>query len=230
MTIFLHVNNKTFKALCQVTNTDDCLPMGRALAKTMGYIDYPDIKPPTKIKKNTQANIKAVQAKTNTVNTESASEPQKNQSKQTSAKSVLKSSNVIDRETLQLIQETINAISSGMNLNENIAIKLQKVHVSLHSEHNSATVTVNGKEHSLPTTKEYILKEYADVFTGIGTLPGPAYHIELKEDYNPVRNPPHSVPLGIQDAYKAELERLQQEDVIIEVNHYTEWANSIVPV
>ena len=168
-----------------------------------------------------------MQAKTNTVDTESASEPQQNQSKQTSAKSVPKSSNVIDRETLQLIQEAINAISSSMNLNENIAMKPQKVHVSLHSEHNSATVTVSGKEHSLPTTKEYILKEYADVFIGIGTLPGPAYHIELKKDYNPVRTQPHLVPLGMQDAYKAELERLQQEDIIIEVNHYTEWVNSI---
>ena len=106
-----------------MTNTDDCLLMGRMLAKTMGYIDYPDIKPPTKIKQNTQTNIKAVQAKTNTIDTESASEPQQNQSKQTSAKSVPKSSNVIDRETLQLIQETINAISSSMNLNENIAMK-----------------------------------------------------------------------------------------------------------
>ena len=47
--------------------------MGRALAKTMGYIDYPDIKPPTKIKQNTQTNIKAMQAETNTVDTESAS-------------------------------------------------------------------------------------------------------------------------------------------------------------
>ena len=73
---FLHVNNKTFKALCQVTNTDDCLLMGRVLAKTMGYIDYPDIKPPIKIKHNTETNIKAVQAKTNTIDTESASEPQ----------------------------------------------------------------------------------------------------------------------------------------------------------
>ena len=141
-----------------------------------------------------------------------------------------KSSNVIDRETLQLFQETINAISSSMNSNENIATEPQKVHASLHNEHGSARVTINGKEHSLPTTKEYILKEYADVFTGIGTLPGPAYHIELKEDYNPVRNPPCSVPVGMQDTYKAELERLQQEDVIIEVNHYTEWVNSIVPV
>ena len=78
MTIFLHVNNKTFKALCQVINTDDCLLMGRALAKTMGYIDYPDIKPPTKIKQNTQTNIKTGQTKTYTVDTESASEPQRN--------------------------------------------------------------------------------------------------------------------------------------------------------
>ena len=60
MTIFLHVNNKTFKTLFQVTNTDDCLLMGRTLANTMGYIDYPDITPPTKIKQNTQTNIKAV--------------------------------------------------------------------------------------------------------------------------------------------------------------------------
>ena len=230
MTIFLHVNNKTFKALCQVTNTDDCLLMGRALAKTMGYIDYPDIKPPTKIKQNTQTNIKTARAETSTADTKSASELQRNQSKQTSAKFMPKSSNVIDRETLQLIQETINAISSSMNSNENIATEPQKVHASLHNGHGSARVTINGKEHSLPTTKEYILKEYADVFTGIGTLPGPAYHIELKEDYNPVRNPPCSVPVGMQDAYKAELERLQQEDVIIEVNHYTEWVNSIVPV
>ena len=204
--------------------------MGGALAKTMGYIDYPDIKPPTKIKQNTQTNIKAMQAKTNTVDTESASERQRNQSKQTSAKSVPKSSNVIERETIQLIQETINAISSSMNLNENIAMKPQKVHVSLYNEHGSVTMTVNGKEHSLPTTKEYILKEYVDVFTGIGTLPGSAYHIKLKEDYNPVRNPPCSVTLGMQDTYKAELERLQEEDVIIDIEHYTEWVNSIVPV
>ena len=52
ITIFLHVGNKTFKALCQVTNTDDCHLMGRTVAKAMGYINYPDIEPPTKSKQN----------------------------------------------------------------------------------------------------------------------------------------------------------------------------------
>ena len=209
MTIFLHVGNKTFKALCQVTNTDDCLLMGRTLAKAMGYINYPDIKPPTKSKQNMQTSIKTAQTEMNTVDTEAAPNPQRKQCKQTDPESVSQNSNIIDRETLQLIQETINVISSNMNLEEDMSTKPQKVRANLHNEYNNAKVTVNDKEHSLPTTKEYILKEYADVFAGTGTLPGPAYYIELKEDYNPVRNPPHSVPVGMQDAYKAELERLQ---------------------
>ena len=35
-----------------------------------------------------------------------------------------------------------------------------------------SSITINGKTHPLPTTKEYILHEYADVFKGVGTLPG----------------------------------------------------------
>ena len=209
MTVFLHVGNKTFKALCQVTNTDDCLLMGKALAKAMGYINYPDIKPPTKSKQSMQTSIKAAQTEMNTVDTEAAPNPQQKQCKQTDPESGNQNSNIIDRETLQLFQETINVISSNVNLEEDMLTKPQKVRANLHNRHDNAKVTVNDKEHSLLTTKEYILKEYADVFAGIGTLPGPAYHIELKEDYNPVRNPPHSVPVGMQDAYKAELERLQ---------------------
>ena len=41
-------------------------------------------------------------------------------------------------------------------------------------------VTINGKTHPLPTTKEYILHEYADVFKGVGTLPGGPYCERLK--------------------------------------------------
>ena len=37
---------------------------------------------------------------------------------------------------------------------------------------NKDSIELNGKVHRLPITKEYILKEYSDVFKGIGTLPG----------------------------------------------------------
>ena len=74
-----------------------------------------------------------------------------------------------------------------------------------------SSITINCKTHPLPTTKEYILHEYADVFKGVGTLPGGPYHIKLKDSYKPVQHPPRSVPLGMQSAYKAEQERLVKE-------------------
>ena len=91
-------------------------------------------------------------------------------------------------------------------------------------------IELNGKTHHLPITKDYILKEYKDVFKGIGTLPGGPYHIRLKEEYRPVQHPPRSVPIAMQSAYKLELERLTKEGIITEVKEHTEWINSIVPV
>ena len=93
-----------------------------------------------------------------------------------------------------------------------------------------SSVTINGKTHPLPTTKKYILHEYADVYKGVGTLPGRPYHIKLKDSYKLVQHPPRSVPLGMQSAYKAELDRLVKEDIITEVHEHTELINSIVPV
>ena len=36
----------------------------------------------------------------------------------------------------------------------------------------SSSITISGRTHQLPTTKGYLLKEFKDVFTGVGTLPG----------------------------------------------------------
>ena len=59
---------------------------------------------------------------------------------------------------------------------------------------------------------------------------GGPYHIKLKDSYKPVQHPPRLVPLGMQPAYKAELDRLVKEGIITEVHEHTEWINSIVPV
>jgi len=91
-------------------------------------------------------------------------------------------------------------------------------------------ITINGKTHSLPTTKDYLLQEYADVFQGIGTLPGGPYRIQLKEGYKPIQHPPRQVAVSLKPPYKAELKRLTQLGVIKEVKEHTEWINSIVPV
>ena len=81
-----------------------------------------------------------------------------------------------------------------------------------------SAVIINGKTHPLPTTKEYILHEYADIFRGIGTLPGGPYHIRLKDSHKPVQHPSRSVLSGMQSAYKMELDRLVKEGIITEVH------------
>ena len=93
-----------------------------------------------------------------------------------------------------------------------------------------SSITINGKTHPLPTTKEYILHEYADVFRGVRTLPGGPYHINLKDSYKPIQCPLRLVPLGMQSVYKAELDRLVKEGIITEAHEHTEWIKSIVPV
>ena len=87
-------------------------------------------------------------------------------------------------------------------------------------------ITIDGRTHPFPTTKEYILPKYADVFKGIGTLPGGPYHIKLKGSYKPVLHLPRSVPLGMQSAYRAELDSLVEEGIIMEIHKHTEWINS----
>ena len=87
---------------------------------------------------------------------------------------------------------------------------------------NRDSITLNGKTHSLPTTKEYLMKEYKDVFSGIGTLLGGPYHIQLKENYKAVQHAPSQVALSLKSAYKAELQRLLDAGIITEVHGHTE--------
>ena len=95
---------------------------------------------------------------------------------------------------------------------------------------NKDSIELNDKVHRLPITKDYILKEFSDVFKGVGTLPGGPYHIRLKDDYKSVQHLLRSVPIAMQPGHKAELERLTKEGIITEVHKNTEWINSIVPV
>ena len=94
----------------------------------------------------------------------------------------------------------------------------------------NGAVLITGKKHRLPIMKEYILKEYSDVFSRVGTLPGEEYHIMLKMNYVPMQHPTKSVPVKIKAAYKVELQSLCNTRIITPVQEYPEWTNSIVPV
>ena len=190
----MHTANEVYKVRCQITDTPGHLILGRDQARSMQYVDYPQIQPPPP--KRQQSSLKTIHVVPPT-------------GKCASQKSRVPHSTK----------------TAAQNLEHNCSSTTYP-----HVQHKGTTIVLQGKEHSLPTTKDYIMKEYADVFKGIGTLPGGPYHIRLKKSYTPKQHPPRSVPLGMQSAYKAELERLTKEGIITEVHQHTEWINSIVPV
>ena len=59
----------------------------------------------------------------------------------------------------------------------------------------------NGKRHDVCIIKEYILKEYHNVFSGIGPLFRDEYHIILKDNI-PTQHPPRLVPVNLKSQYK----------------------------
>ena len=85
------------------------------------------------------------------------------------------------------------------------------------------TKNPQSKQRPYPLTKEYLLKEYEDVFTGIGCFHGLEYHIELDQDATPVQHPPRQVPVHLQLARLVELEILKEVK-----DEYTPWISSAV--
>ena len=213
----MYTSEKTDRVIWQVTNTTGVPILGSTQAKLMNCISYPQVCAP---KDQEQSPISADSLKS----TDYIYSLKSTDSSLQSGKTVQSMDSIKTTPTTnQTVQEEHRAATR---------VKSSTAHgpKSLQVSWCKNAVTINGKTHPLPTIKEYILHEYADVFKGVGTLPGGPYHIKLKDSYKPVQHPPRSVPLGIQSAYKAELDRLMREGIITEVHEHTEWINSIVPV
>lgn len=98
-----------------------------------------------------------------------------------------------------------------------------------HNLHTVKLFDARGKQHPFPLTRNYLLKEYEDVFTGIGCFPGAPYHIEIDPEVSPVQHAPRQVPVQLQQAYIKELDQLKKHGILYEVhNEYTPWVNSTV--
>ena len=78
-------------------------------------------------------------------------------------------------------------------------------------------------------TKQEVISKHADVFTGLGELPGEG-EIRLKPGATPVVHPPRRVPFSIRDKLKSELDRMVDDNVIAKVTEPTDWVNSMVIV
>ena len=203
MVLYMHTSEKTDRVTWQVTNTTGVPILGRTQAKCMNYVSYPEIHVPV-----SQNSLKSTDYVHSLETTQYSLQARKTAPNMDSQQTTPEEHRMVTRAKSDVMKEP------------------QSPEVTWYKN----AVTINGKVHPLPTTKEYILYKYADVIEGVGTLPGGPYHIRLKDCYKPVQHPPRSVPLGMQPAYKAELDRLIKEGIITEVHEHTEWINSIVPV
>ncbi|KAI0207756.1 hypothetical protein LSAT2_007579, partial [Lamellibrachia satsuma] len=68
---------------------------------------------------------------------------------------------------------------------------------------------------------------YEDVFTGVGELEHP-YHIELKEDVQPVVQATRKLPYTRVESLKKALDKLERDGIVADVEQPTPWVNNLV--
>ena len=78
-------------------------------------------------------------------------------------------------------------------------------------------------------TKDPVLSPFADVFQGIGCLPG-EYSIELNKDVQPVVHPPRRVPVPKKEAMKTELDKMVADKIVTPATEPTDWVSSVLVV
>ena len=204
----MYTSEKTERVIWQVTKTTGVPILGRTQERCMNYISYPEIHA-HKDQEQSPVSADSLQSTDYIYSLETMD------------------SSLQSRKTVQSMDSLKTTPTTYQTAQEEHRAATRVKSTTAHGPKSPQVswckdaVTINGKTHPLPTTKEYILHEYADVFKGVGTLPGGPYHIKLKDSYKPVPHPPRSVPLGMQTAYKAELDRLVKEGIITEVHeHY----------
>ena len=80
-----------------------------------------------------------------------------------------------------------------------------------------------------PATTPALLVQYADVFEGLGEMPG-QYHIELDQSVTPVIHAPRKVPIALQSRLKSALDDMEQKGVIRKCDGPTDWVSSLLIV
>lgn len=85
--------------------------------------------------------------------------------------------------------------------------------------------TMNAKSE----TAESIIKEYSDIFEGMGKLEK-EYDIKLKHDAKPVIVPARKIPLSLKSKVKEELERMIKHGIIVKEENPTDWVHPMVLV
>lgn len=231
--LYLHIGKKSVPVECELCDVDGPLLLGRVDSLKLGYVTFPELVRPefTRAVKTIQA-PKTLNKQTGVTEVSGVTNVTIDSHAKLSGVTDVTTDSHVKQQTVG--QDTINSARAldprWSQPRKSSAQPQQQPRAVVVSRPSHNTVIIDGTSYQVPTTKEFILHEYKDVFDGIGRLPGPKYHIQLKEGYEAVQHRSRVVPHALRQAYKEQLDKLVQDGIITPVTEYTEWVNSIVPV
>lgn len=79
-------------------------------------------------------------------------------------------------------------------------------------------------------TTEHMIEEHQVLFEGIGKLKGFQAKLHIDPDVKPVAQPVRRIPFGLRSKVEAELQRLQDQDIIEPVEGPTPWVSPVVVI
>ena len=88
--------------------------------------------------------------------------------------------------------------------------------------------SVNSK-HYEPLALDELVKEYEDVFTGLGCFSG-EYHIKVDTNIAPAQHVPRRVLVPLKGKLKTKIEEMEKQGIIVKETGPTEWISSLVAV
>ncbi|PFX33792.1 Retrovirus-related Pol polyprotein from transposon 17.6 [Stylophora pistillata] len=80
-----------------------------------------------------------------------------------------------------------------------------------------------------PLSFDKLMRDFEDVFTGLGCLPG-EYDIEIDPDIRPVEHTPRRVPVALKAKLKEKIDEMEKQGIIVQENKPTDWISNLVAV
>ena len=89
-------------------------------------------------------------------------------------------------------------------------------------------VKVANTVQSEETITSNLLKEYADLFRGIGKMKGVKVDLHVDPAITPVAQAHRRIPFSVRPKLEAELEKLDADDIIERIEKQTSWVSPVV--
>ncbi|PFX34820.1 Retrovirus-related Pol polyprotein [Stylophora pistillata] len=80
-----------------------------------------------------------------------------------------------------------------------------------------------------PLSFDKLMRDFEDVFTGLGCLPG-EYHTEIDPDIRLVQHTPRREPVPLKAKLKEKIDEMEKQGIIVQENKPTDWISSLVAV